>query len=73
MVEADARLVQDIQHAHEAGADLRGKTNPLRFPATQRAAFTVERQVAESDIAHEAQPRTNLFNNFAGDLLLELR
>ena len=31
LVKADARLVEDVEHAHEAGADLRGQADALRL------------------------------------------
>ena len=31
LVQPDGRLVKDVQHAHEVGAYLRGKPDPLRL------------------------------------------
>ena len=33
LVETDRRLVEDVQHARESGADLRRETNALRLTA----------------------------------------
>ena len=33
LVQPDRRLVEDVQHAHEAGADLRGEPDALRLAA----------------------------------------
>src|SRR5262245_12348942 len=41
-VQADARLVEDIQHSHQSRTDLRRKTNALRFAARERARPAVE-------------------------------
>ena len=35
-VEADGRLVADVQHAHEAGADLGGEADALGLAAGER-------------------------------------
>src|SRR3954470_15513306 len=32
-VEPDAGLVEDVEHAHQAGSDLRGQSDPLRLAA----------------------------------------
>ncbi|WDT81381.1 MAG: hypothetical protein MPW14_06440 [Candidatus Manganitrophus sp.] len=37
LVETDGRLVQHIEHAGEAGADLRGEADALAFAARERA------------------------------------
>jgi hypothetical protein len=42
LVEADRRLVEDVEHAGEAGADLRGEADALALAAGQRAAGAVE-------------------------------
>ena len=44
-VQADGRLVQHIQHAREAGADLRGQVYALGLAARKRLAFALQRQV----------------------------
>jgi hypothetical protein len=36
-VQPDARLVEHVQHAHEAGTDLRGEPDALRLPAGKGA------------------------------------
>jgi len=35
LVQPDARLVEDVQHAHQAGADLRGEPDALRLAARE--------------------------------------
>ena len=49
LVKADARFVQNIEDADEAGADLRGEADALRFAAGQGTGLSVERQVIEPD------------------------
>src|SRR5258705_2641705 len=50
LVETDTGLIKNVKHPDQAGADLRGKTDALGFAATQRAAFTIKREVAEADV-----------------------
>ena len=57
LVQADARLIEHVEAAREAGADLRREPDALRFAAAERAAFAIERKVAEADFDEEAQPR----------------
>ena len=38
LVQADGRLVEDIEHAHQARADLRRETDALRLAAGERCA-----------------------------------
>ena len=67
LVQADARLVQDVEHAHQAGADLRRQPDALRLAAGERRRGAVERQVVQPDIHQEAQPRLDLFEDLASD------
>ena len=53
LVQADARLVEDIQHAHESGANLRGQADALRLAPTQAAGRAVEREVIQPHIQQE--------------------
>ena len=43
LVQADRGLVEHIEHAGEAGADLRGKPDALALAARQRAGRTRDR------------------------------
>jgi hypothetical protein len=69
-VEADRRLVQNIEHAGEARADLGGEPDALAFAARQRARATVEREIGEADVVEETQPLVDLLQDALGDLLL---
>ena len=72
LVQADARLVENVEHPNQPGADLGGEANPLRLAAAQRAAFAIERQVTEADVFEESKSRSDFFDNIARDLLLKL-
>ena len=73
LMEADARLVEHVETARETGTDLRRKADALRLAATQRAAFAIEREVAEADFLHECEPVFDLARDFRDDGALGLR
>ena len=54
LVQADRRLVEDVEHADQAGADLGGQPDALRLAAGQRARRPVEGEVVEADVEQEA-------------------
>jgi hypothetical protein len=56
LVQADGGLVEHIEHAGQAGADLRGQADALALAARQRAGGARQRQIVEPDIVEEAQP-----------------
>ncbi len=56
LVQADARLIEHVEAAREAGADLRREPDALRFAAAERAALAIEREVAEADLDEEIEP-----------------
>ena len=67
-VQADRRLVQDVQHAGERPADLPGQADPLHLPAGERRQSAAEVQVLQPDLHKERQPRGRLLDQFAGHL-----
>src|SRR5437899_4239377 len=71
LVQADRRLIQDVQHADEAAADLRRETNALRFATGECDGRTIEREVIESDVDEEAQPLGYLLENRLCDFRVE--
>ena len=73
LVQADRRLVEDVEHAHERRADLRGQPDPLRLAAGQRGGRALERQVAHAHVVEEAQPLVDLAQDQPRDLALGLR
>ena len=70
LVQPDRRLVEHVEHAGEAGADLRGEPDALALAAGQRAGSARERQIIEPDIDQEFQPLADLLEDAAGDLVL---
>jgi hypothetical protein len=53
LVQADRGLVEDVQHAHQARADLRRQPDALCLAARQRRRRPVEGQVVEADVEQE--------------------
>ncbi len=70
LVEADAGLVEDIEHAREAGADLAGEADALALAAREGAAGAVEVEIIEADIVEEAEALDDLLEDGLGDLVL---
>ena len=70
LVQADRRLVEDVEHAHQLRADLRGQADALPFAAGERRGVAVERQVADADGVEEAEAVADFLQDLAGDRLL---
>ena len=64
-MQADARLVENIKHSHQARTDLRGETDSLRFAAGQCAGTSVEVQIVQSDSEEQVHSSANLVQNVA--------
>ncbi len=73
LVEADGRLVEDVQHAHQARPDLRRQSDALGLPTGQRGAGAVDGQVVQPDIDEETEAREDLLENLPGDGPLAVR
>ena len=72
LVQADRRLVQHVEHAGQAGADLRGQADALALAARQRAGGARQRQIVEADVVQELQALADLLEDARGDLGLLL-
>ena len=66
-VEADRRLVEHVEHAREARADLGGQPDPLALTAGERGGLAVKREVAEAHLVEECQPAADLLEQFGRD------
>ena len=71
LVQPDARLVEDVEHADEARADLRREPDALRLAAGERLGAAAEREVVEADVDEEAQAVAHFLQDGAGDLGVE--
>ena len=52
-VQADRRLVEHVEHAGQAAADLAGQADPLALAAGERRRAAGQRQVVEADVDQE--------------------
>ena len=67
LVQTDRRLVEHVQRADEAGADLARQADALRLAAGQRAGRARQRQVVEADVEQEPEPGVDLLGHPLGD------
>jgi len=72
LMKTDRRLVEHVQGAHEARADLAGQADALCLASGQRACRTGKCQIVETDVEQEAETRIDLFRDPLGDDLLPL-
>src|SRR5207237_8413089 len=70
LVEADRGLVEDVEDAREAAADLAGEADALAFATGERAACAVKVEVVETDIVEEAEALVDLLEDDLGDFVL---
>ena len=67
LVQADRRLVEHVEHADEAAADLRRQADALGLAAGQRAGERRQREVVEADVEQEAHAGVDLLDDPLGD------
>ena len=67
LVQADGRLVEHVEHAAQARADLRGEADALAFAAGERGGIAVEREIAEADGVEELEALDDLAAEAVGD------
>src|SRR5262252_1569249 len=67
-VEADARLVEDVEHAHQTRSDLGRQADPLRLAARQRRGTAVEAQIVEPDAEEQFEAAADLLQNLAAGI-----
>src|SRR4051794_11425492 len=70
LVEADRGLVEDVEDARQAAADLAREADALAFAAAERARRAVEVEIIEPDIVEEAQALVDFLEDRAGDFVL---
>ena len=63
MMEPDRRLVEDVEHAGQLGADLGREPDALRLAARQRGGRALEREVAQPDVLEEPEARAQLLQD----------
>ena len=67
LVQADAGLVEDVEHADERRADLRGEADALRLAAGERGRGALQGEVADADVVEEAEALADLLDHAAAD------
>ena len=67
LMQANTRLIQNVENTHQLAADLRSQPDPLRLAPRQRNGSAVKRQIVESHVHHELQPRLDLFQYLAAN------
>src|SRR5256886_4808713 len=72
LMEPDRRLVEDIEDADQARADLGGEPDALALAAGERARRPVEGEVLEAHVGQEAQALANLLQHAPRDGRLAL-
>jgi len=72
VMQTDGRLVEHVEHAGQAGADLRGEPDALAFAARQRAGGAREREIFEADVVEEFQAGADFLEDARADFLLLL-
>ena len=70
LVQADRGLVEHIEHAGQAAADLRGEANALALAAGQCARRAHQRQIIEPDVDQEFQPLADFLEHAHADFVL---
>ena len=69
-MQADGRFIKHIQDAAQIRAELGGKPDALGLATAERVGAAIKLQVAEADLAHEAQALLDLRQDVARDLAL---
>ena len=67
LVEADARLVQHVEHALELAPDLGSEADALALAAGEGGRAAVQSEVAQAHIVQEAQALADLLQHLLGD------
>ena len=69
-VQADRRLVEDVEHAGQAAADLAGQADALALAPGEGRRPPREREVVEPDVDQELEAVADLADQVAGDVPL---
>ncbi len=72
-VEADGRLVEDIERADQSRAERGGELDALRLAAGERGGKAVEGEVFQADGVEEAEALADFVEDGAGDLFMHGR
>ena len=70
LVQADGRLVEDVEDADQAAADLAGQADPLGLATRERAGRAGQREVVEADVEQELHALADFLEDPVGDHVL---
>ena len=70
LMKPDGGFVQDIHHADQSRADLRGEPDTLSFSARQCFGSAIQRQIFQADVDQKAQSLTDFADDTFADLAL---
>ena len=70
LVQADGRLIEDVEYAGEARTDLRGEPDALAFAAGERARDARQVEIFEAHIHQEFQAGLDFLQDAGGDFAL---
>ena len=66
-VQTNRRLVQDIKRTDQRRSQIGRQLNPLGFPAGQCRGQTIQGQIIQADVNHEAKPPAYFEQHALGD------
>ena len=69
-VQADGRLIEHVEYAAQARADLSCQPDALRFPAGKRGRGAVQREIAQTDVKKKFQALGDFGERPAGNFVL---
>src|SRR5690606_33915043 len=67
LVQADAGFIEDIEHPHQAGADLGGEADALGLATGEGIGGAFKCEVIETDIDQEAEALVDFLQYLPGD------
>src|SRR5580704_10035558 len=70
-MQADGRLIEYVESAHQVRTERCGELNALRFAAGESGSEAIEREVVEADLIEKLQPGANFFEYFLRDFGLQ--
>jgi len=71
-VEADGRLIEDVESTNQMRTERCGELDALRFTTGESGSEAIEREVIETDLIEKLQSSANFFENFLRDFGLQL-
>ena len=66
-MQADGRLVENVEHPHQPAADLAGQADALHLAAGKGGGGAVQREVVQTDVFEELQPVADFLEGLGGN------